>query len=147
MNFGWFNSDTPDIEFSRTVIHEFGHALGLIHEHQSASAAIPWDIPKVYQYYQETQGWSKDEVDNNIFFRYSRDSTQHSSYDRYSIMHYAIPAYLLLDESFSVGWNTSLSDLDKSYISTVYPIPTKKPKRPKNNNDGNHVGDVRGGIH
>ena len=41
MNFGWFNDSTSDTEFSRTVIHEFGHALGMIHEHQHPLAAIP----------------------------------------------------------------------------------------------------------
>jgi len=27
MNFGWFTTSTPDEEYERTVVHEFGHAL------------------------------------------------------------------------------------------------------------------------
>lgn len=46
MNFGWFNDSTTDTEFSRTTIHEFGHALGMIHEHQHPLANIPLGIKK-----------------------------------------------------------------------------------------------------
>ena len=35
MHFGWFDSNTKESEFKRTILHEFGHALGFIHEHQS----------------------------------------------------------------------------------------------------------------
>jgi len=60
MNFGWFDDNTSDSEFSRTVIHEFGHALGMIHEHQHPLAAIPWDKDKVYTYYAGYPNyWSK----------------------------------------------------------------------------------------
>src|SRR5690242_7229133 len=34
MNFGWLETTTPEIELREVVLHEFGHALGLIHEHQ-----------------------------------------------------------------------------------------------------------------
>ncbi len=56
MNFGWFDDSTPDNEFSRTVIHEFGHALGCVHEHSSPAATIPWNRDAVYAYYLATQG-------------------------------------------------------------------------------------------
>src|SRR5262245_36465718 len=35
MNFGWLTDETEDDEYERVVIHEFGHALGAIHEHQN----------------------------------------------------------------------------------------------------------------
>jgi len=121
MNFGWFNDSTSDSEFSRTTIHEFGHALGMIHEHQHPLAAIPWDKPKVYAYYAGYPNyWSQAQVDNNLFAKYSTSQTQYSAYDKLSIMHYSISSTLTTN-GFSVGNNTVLSATDKQFIATVYP--------------------------
>lgn len=121
MNFGWFNDTTTDTEFSRTTIHEFGHALGMIHEHQHPLAAIPWDKEKVYAYYAGAPNyWTKDKVDTNFFTKYSTTQTQYSAYDKMSIMHYSISSNLTTN-GFSVGSNTVLSPTDKQFIATVYP--------------------------
>lgn len=146
MNFGWFNAYTPDEEFSRTVTHEFGHALGLIHEHQSPATRIPWNTDAVYRYYADTQGWSKPEVDQNIFNRYSSSSTQYSQYDKLSIMHYPIPASFLLDPSYEVGWNTHLSEIDKKFIPVIYPVPAAKKTNnsQRKNDDPPRAGDRAG---
>ncbi|WP_121966445.1 M12 family metallopeptidase [Myroides sp. N17-2] len=121
MNFGWFDDSTSDAEFSRTVIHEFGHALGMIHEHQHPLTTIPWDKNKVYTYYAGYPNyWSKKDVDNNLFAKYSTTQTQYSAYDTQSIMHYSISSNLTTN-GFSVGNNTVLSATDKQFIATVYP--------------------------
>lgn len=120
MNFGWFTDDTDDVEFSRVILHEFGHALGCIHEHQSPSASgIPWNRDAVYAYYWQTQGWDRQQVDDNIFNLYSADSTQFTSFDPASIMLYAIPAELTTN-GFHTDWNTQLSDTDKWFFGQVY---------------------------
>src|SRR3954451_17509426 len=87
VNLGWLDPSTALREYQRVVRHEFGHALGMIHEHQNPAAqgVIPWDKPKVYAYYA-LQGWSKDDVDSNIFEVYSDDSTNHTEFDPTSIM-------------------------------------------------------------
>lgn len=121
MNYGWFNNSTSDSEFSRTTIHEFGHALGMIHEQQHPQAGIPWDKPKVYEYYAETQGWSQAQVDQNLFATYSPSQTNFSAYDKLSIMHYPVDESLTIG-TFSVGWNTVLSSTDKTFIAAVYPF-------------------------
>jgi serralysin len=40
MNYGWMTPDSSDDEVHRVVAHEFGHALGLIHEHQNPDTPI-----------------------------------------------------------------------------------------------------------
>ena len=76
----------------------------------------------MYKYYKQTQGWSKAEVDSNIFRRYSKSETNASAYDRKSIMHYYIPTELTQGD-FTVDSNKYLSATDKSFIGNVYPKP------------------------
>jgi len=121
MNYGWLEPDTPLREYQRVVRHEFGHALGMIHEHQNPAAQgqIPWDKPKVYAYYAQ-QGWSKEDVDFNIFQVYAEDSTNHSAFDPTSIMEYAVPDSLTIG-SFAIGWNTEFSAMDIDFMRRQYP--------------------------
>jgi hypothetical protein len=121
MNYGWLEPNTSLREYQRVVRHEFGHALGMIHEHQNPAAQgqIPWDKPKVYAYYAQ-QGWSQADVDSNIFAVYAEDSTNHSAFDPTSIMEYAIPDSLTIG-TFSIGWNTEFAPLDIEYMRRQYP--------------------------
>ncbi len=121
MNYGWLEPGTSIREYERVVRHEFGHALGMIHEHQNPAALgqIPWDRPKVYAYYAQ-QGWSRADVDFNIFEVYAEDSTNHSAFDPASIMQYAVPDSLTVG-SFAIGWNTTLSPTDIEYMRRQYP--------------------------
>jgi hypothetical protein len=126
MNFGWLTPGTPNDEVRRVVLHEFGHALGLIHEHQSPGAAIPWNKEAVYRYYQGPPNhWSKEQVDINLFQLYDGRTTKYSRFDRKSIMLYPIPAEFTLGD-FSVGWNNELSYYDKLYIRKWYPFPKRR---------------------
>ncbi len=121
MNYGWLYPNTSDDEYSRVVLHEFGHALGCIHEHQHTDAGIPWNREAVYAYYAR-QGWSRQDVDHNIFRRYSASQLNASSYDRDSIMHYAVPNELTIG-NWSIGWNRILSNTDETFIKKLYPSP------------------------
>lgn len=121
MNYGWLEPDTPLREYQRVVRHEFGHALGMIHEHQNPAALgkIPWDKPKVYAHYAQ-QDWTKEDTDLNIFQVYEEDSTNHSAFDPTSIMQYAVPDALTVG-SFSIGWNTEFSPTDIEFMKRQYP--------------------------
>ncbi|EJL65244.1 M12 family metallopeptidase [Flavobacterium sp. CF136] len=122
MNFGWLDDNTPDSEFSRVVIHEFGHCLGCIHEHQSPEANITWNKEVVYNYYKSTQTppWDKNKVDHNIFNKFTSATVSNSVFDPNSIMLYPIPKQFTTD-GFSVGMNEVLSESDKNFIAKCYP--------------------------
>jgi len=121
MNFGWLTPSTPNDEYSRVVVHEFGHAIGCIHEHQNPSTNIPWNTAAVYDYYAGPPNhWSKEQVDINLFTRYGADITQFSAFDRDSIMLYPIPNDFTVGD-FEVGWNSVLSKTDRDYVATLYP--------------------------
>lgn len=120
MNFGWLNDRTPEYEFRRTILHEFGHALGLLHEHQNPSGGIPWNEEAVYNHYRQTQGWDAQTTYANVIQKASRNQTQFSAYDPRSIMHYPVSSRLT-DGQYQVGMNQALSSTDKAYIRDVYP--------------------------
>ena len=119
MNYGWLTPESDEDEFARVIVHEFGHALGCIHEHQNPDGNIPWNKDAVYRYYAD-RGWNKARVDQNLFRKYDLDQTQYSDFDRESIMLYPIPKELT-DGQMEVGWNRQLSNTDKAFIGERYP--------------------------
>ncbi|MCX6028220.1 MAG: M12 family metallopeptidase [Chloroflexi bacterium] len=124
MNLGWLGPWTSDDEIHRVVLHEFGHAIGMIHEHQNPDAKIKWNKEAVYKYYEGYPNyWSRAEVDHNLFKVYSANPaiTQFTAFDKNSIMVYPIPKEHTLD-GFSVGWNSTLSSTDKAFIAEWYPF-------------------------
>ncbi|KAF9063987.1 hypothetical protein BDP27DRAFT_1367607 [Rhodocollybia butyracea] len=120
MNYGWFNDNTPDDEFSRTVVHEFGHALGCVHEHQQPNANIQWNRPVVYDAYWRSQRWTRADVDAQVFAHYTAAEVTSSVFDNLSIMEYAIPAQFTLN-GWSAPINTHLSQTDITFITGMYP--------------------------
>lgn len=123
MNYGWLTPSTDDQEYSRVVLHEFGHALGCIHEHQNPIQGIPWNEQAVLQFYEgPPNNWSESQVRENVLKKYDQAEINGTAFDKLSIMLYPVPKELTLG-GFEVPWsNTQLSDLDKSFIKTIYPF-------------------------
>lgn len=129
MNFEW-DPTTSEDQFRADTLHEFGHALGFLHEQQNPDAAIPWDRERVYAYYQSV-GWDRNKVNQFVLSREAASTTKHTQYDPHSIMQYAVPNELTIGD-FEIGWNTHLSELDKQFAAAMYPGA----------NGGNGVGNV-----
>lgn len=121
MNLGWLGNDA--VANQRVILHEFGHVLGFVHEHNGPASDIKWKKNLVYQYYAQAPNyWSKDMVDQNVMFKYSQTLTNYSDYDEHSIMHYPIDPRLTTDYR-GTPFNTDLSATDKQYAAIFYPYP------------------------
>lgn len=128
MNFALFNVNPPlDKKFSRIVLHEFGHALGLHHEHQSykspCKTEFNWDA--IYTYLQGPPNyWSVEKIDHNLRPRGDNANNDASKFDRKSIMLYSFPVSFYKEgtaaECYTHG-NHELSEEDKVAISKFYP--------------------------
>ena len=57
---------TPDSEFYRVVRHEAGHTLGFPHEHMRKAIVERLDREKVIADYMRSQGWTRQEVIDQV---------------------------------------------------------------------------------
>lgn len=121
MNYGWLEDDTEEAEYRRVVLHEVGHALAAIHEHQSPGAKLDWNVDEVYRVFSGPPNfWSREEIDHNVLRRYSRNHTNATSFDSKSIMLYHFPGALFVSGT-GTPMNTDLSASDKKFIGLMYP--------------------------
>jgi len=121
MNFGWLTDDTEDDEYERVVVHEFGHALGCIHEHQQPNENLKWNKDAVYAAFSGPPNyWSKDDIDHNILQKYSPEGISATRFDKKSIMLYQFDGSLFSD-GVGTPLNKQLSAQDKTMIAQMYP--------------------------
>lgn len=121
MNFGWLTPTSAQDELSRVVLHEFGHALGLVHEHQNPAGGIRWNKAAVYQDLSGPPNhWDQATIDRNIFETADKRESNYTQVDPLSIMMYPIPARWTTD-GFSAGLNQTLSATDSAFIKEEYP--------------------------
>jgi hypothetical protein len=107
-------------EYKGTVMHELGHALGFLHEHYSPVSGIKWNKEAVYKDIQESNGWTKEQIDYNLFQQFATSYTHGTKYDSKSIMHYYIKPNWTMD-GYAVKSNYALSEGDKELAKIAYP--------------------------
>lgn len=122
MNLGWILPQVSEQVKKNTIIHEFGHSIGCLHEHQHPLAGIKWNKEKVYEDMAKPPNeWDKETVDHNLFERYDANITAFSKFDPDSVMIYPIPPEWTLDGK-GIGFDKNgLSDSDIFFIKNMYP--------------------------
>ena len=135
MNLGWLDSENDgDYNYKckgtgSNIQHEFGHAIGMVHEHSRQDAALPWNCEIVYK----TLGgkpnyWDKATVDSNVLNPVPQGQLDGSPYDRNSVMHYFFPKWFFVGDFEQLNFATGYSDQDKEWISKMYPPPSENKK-------------------
>ena len=109
-----------NLRVERVVRHEFGHAIGLVHEHSSPAAAIPWDEEAVYADLSGPPNfWDRETIHHNVFRRYSASSTNFTDFDPHSVMLYELPARWTKDRR-TYPENIMLSPMDERFAARNY---------------------------
>lgn len=122
MNYGWLRDDSPDQEYHRVVAHEFGHALGCVHEHQSPKFTRKWNVAAVMKYFSGPPNyWNEEEIKSNVLEKYSPQGISATESDPDSIMLYEFDSKLFSDGLGATNTNTKLSAKDIAHIKKLYP--------------------------
>jgi len=134
-NLGWMDpSSITTSDDIGVILHEFGHALAFLHEHQSPahggtltlnrdgrsssrrySAPLIIEPTAVISFHTSTQGWTVDQVQKQILDVYNlNDVSNFSALDLTSIMMY-VPSFLLYSvENSAPSWQVFHARADES---------------------------------
>lgn len=116
MNLGFLDGGTAG--------HEFGHAIGLGHEHQNPAGGIEWNEAVVIRDLGGRPNfWTPEQVRHNVLEKYAVNQYLHgTTFDPDSIMLYAFPG-TWTKSGQGTKFNQVLSALDKAFIASAEAYP------------------------
>jgi hypothetical protein len=115
LNLGWQDRNV--------ILHEFGHMIGLAHEHQNPEGGLRWNEAAVIADLSGPPNfWDEATIRHNVLEKYSMDQIIGTEFDRESIMLYAFPASWTVN-GVGTDFNSDLSKVDKAFVasSQMYP--------------------------
>jgi hypothetical protein len=119
MNLGFLDGGTP--------AHEFGHAIGLAHEHQNPAGGIAWNEDVVLRSLAgPPNNWDEATIRHNVLNKYSADQIKGTKFDPESIMLYFFPASWTTN-GVATKANHMLSAMDKAFIASAEAYPKTAP--------------------
>ncbi|MCA9690837.1 MAG: trypsin-like peptidase domain-containing protein, partial [Myxococcales bacterium] len=131
MNFGWALTGDDGLD---TALHEIGHTLGLVHEHQSPHAGIVWDEAAVLKEFGGPPNcWEPDQIKANILDKLDPERYVGTDWDKDSIMHYPFGPGLIRSPAQHRGGlepRAGLSERDEEWVRRMYPLPRTQTHAP-----------------
>lgn len=121
MNLGFMDGGTAG--------HEFGHAIGLGHEHQNPEGGIQWNEAVVIRALSgPPNNWTEAQIRHNVLDKYSVEQVIGTAFDRKSIMLYFFPGSWVTS-GIGTESNEVLSETDQRFIGSAraYPKDVRPP--------------------
>jgi hypothetical protein len=115
LNLGWVDEGV--------ILHEFGHMVGLAHEHQNPAGGIVWNEANVIRDLSgPPNNWDEATIRHNVLDKYKVDQIIGTTFDPDSIMLYEFPD----DWTQNMGAthaNSKISSLDAQFVRSerMYP--------------------------
>ena len=123
------NQPTMNLGFldGGTAAHEFGHAIGLAHEHQNPAGGMDWNEATVIKSLSgPPNNWDVVKIRHNVLDKYRVDQIQGTAFDPDSIMLYFFPGDWV-KSGVGTHANNVLSAVDKAYIASAQAYPRTAP--------------------
>lgn len=110
-----------------TAAHEFGHAIGLAHEHQNPQGGITWNEAAVIADLSGPPNhWDEATIRHNVLRKYAVSQVRGTHFDPDSIMLYFFPGSWVAS-GVGTQANEVLSALDKAFIAGAQAYPRDAP--------------------
>lgn len=118
LNLGW--------QDKAVILHEFGHMIGLSHEHQNPDGGIEWNEDVVIRDLAGPPNfWSEETTRHNVLNKYRADQLNGTVFDEHSVMLYAFPDEWTTNTG-ATQENGELSDLDKAFVRSAVMYPGRQ---------------------
>ncbi|MBL8176644.1 MAG: pre-peptidase C-terminal domain-containing protein [Bryobacterales bacterium] len=106
-----------------TAAHEFGHAIGLAHEHQNPAGGIEWNEAEVIRALAGPPNfWDEATARHNVLHKYLANQINGTTFDPDSIMLYFFPKEWTLN-GVETKANEILSAMDKAFVAGAKMYP------------------------